>query len=51
MKISEMEIWHPFDGKWIHIAQRTKDGIREYYTDGKLITTREVNEDGTIIVL
>ena len=44
----EIQIWHPIDGKWVHIQQITKDDTREYYTDGKLITTREINEDGTI---
>ena len=46
--MQEIDIWHQIDGKWVHIVQRTQNGIREYYTDGKLITTREVNEDGTI---
>ena len=49
MEIMEIiEIWHPINDVWAHVQQITKDGIREYYTNGQLITTREVNENGTI---
>lgn len=45
----EINIWHPMmDGEFIHIVQVTKDGFRQYFTDGKLILTKEVNSDGTI---
>ncbi len=44
----EAEIWHPIHGLWVHIQQVIKNGNREYYTDGKLVLTKEVKEDGTI---
>ena len=45
-----IDIWHPFDGKWVHIVQETatKNKIRKYYTDGKLVETKEININGTI---
>jgi hypothetical protein len=46
--VREVEIWHPFNGVWLHFSQVTEDGIRKYYTDGNLVATREINEDGTI---
>ncbi|MFZ2631743.1 MAG: hypothetical protein WAX48_09185 [Desulfosalsimonadaceae bacterium] len=45
----EIDMWHPgMDGKMVHIVQITKAGIRQYFTDGKLIMTKEVLKDGTI---
>ncbi len=44
----QIEIWHTINGKWVHIQQFTKDGVRKYYTDGVLVLKSEVREDGTI---
>jgi hypothetical protein len=43
-----IDIWHPVNGKWLRISQVIKEHEIEYYTDGKMIATREVNKDGTI---
>lgn len=50
-QLLEVEIWHPINGLWVHIQQTIKDGNREYFTDGKLVLTKEVNEDGTVKAL
>lgn len=48
----EINIFHPMmNGKFIHIVQITKDGIRQYFTDGKLVLTKEINKDGTVKAL
>jgi hypothetical protein len=43
-----IEIWHPIGGKWVHLVQTIKDGIRQYFTDGVLVMTKEINKDGII---
>jgi hypothetical protein len=44
----KIELWHPMAGRWVHIQQIDKDGIRHYYTDGKPDGVRKINDDGTI---
>jgi hypothetical protein len=35
METLSVELWHLMpDGRFIHIVQVTKDGVRSYYTDG-----------------
>jgi hypothetical protein len=47
--ILKIDIWHPtIDGKFVHIVQITEAGIRQYFTDGKFVMTKEVLADGTI---
>ncbi len=48
MDIKIIELWHPINGKWLHIYQIIKEHETVYYTNGKLILTRDVNKDGTI---
>lgn len=47
----QIEIWHPINGKWTHIVQITENNIRQYLTDGVLMMTKEINEDGTVKAL
>lgn len=45
----EVEIWHPdSDGKMNHYVQITQNGIRQYFTGGKLVMTLQINPDGTV---
>ncbi len=46
-----MEIWHPFDNKWVHIVQEVivADMVKRYYTDGVLVKQHTViidNKEG-----
>ncbi len=48
--MKENEFWHPDkDGTWTHFAQRTKNNIRTYYTDGKEVLKRKVSDTGHVI--
>jgi hypothetical protein len=41
-------LWHPMNGKWVHIVQTTENSVRKYYTDGLLVDTKGINQDGTV---
>jgi hypothetical protein len=48
-RIAELlEIWHPIMGKYYHIVQVNKDGIRTYYTDGVKVHEAKINKDGFV---
>ena len=32
--MTTIDLWHPINGMWVHIAQTTEDGKHKYYTDG-----------------
>jgi hypothetical protein len=50
MKESTVEIWHVTEeGTWIHCAQVTKNNERRYFTNGKLITTEVIAENGSVL--
>lgn len=36
--------WHIVRGEWVHIHQTLKEGYIYFYTDGKLILRRRVDE-------